>query len=68
MINPVHQNYVAQIATNDLNKTENKESNKAKETQKAEESKVSQIAAKIKSGEYKIDLQATSSAIADSLL
>ncbi|WP_291950643.1 flagellar biosynthesis anti-sigma factor FlgM [Campylobacter sp.] len=68
MINPVYQNYVAQIATNDLNKTENKENNKAKETQKAEESKVSQIATKIRNGEYKVDLQATSSAIADSLL
>ncbi|CAM4066309.1 flagellar biosynthesis anti-sigma factor FlgM [Campylobacter armoricus] len=68
MINPIHQSYVAQVATNDLNKTENKENNKAKETQKVEESKVSLIASQIKNGEYKIDLQATSKAIADSLL
>ncbi|AJC84273.1 flagellar biosynthesis anti-sigma factor FlgM [Campylobacter peloridis] len=68
MINPIHQTYVAQVATSDLNKTENKENNKAKETQKVEESKVSLIASQIKNGEYKIDLQATSKAIADSLL
>ncbi|HEG2581461.1 TPA: flagellar biosynthesis anti-sigma factor FlgM [Campylobacter lari] len=65
MINPIHQSYVAQVATNDLNKTEN---NKAKETQKVEESKASLIASQIKNGAYKIDLQATSKAIADSLL
>ncbi|MBX1885516.1 flagellar biosynthesis anti-sigma factor FlgM [Campylobacter peloridis] len=68
MINPIHQSYVAQVTTSDLNKTENKENNKAKETQKVEESKVSLIASQIKNGEYKIDLQATSKAIADSLL
>ncbi|AKJ53186.1 hypothetical protein CD56_01965 [Campylobacter lari] len=68
MINPIHQSYVAQVATNDINKTENKENNKAKETQKAEESKASIIASQIKNGEYKVDLQATSKAIADSLL
>ncbi|EAJ1254120.1 flagellar biosynthesis anti-sigma factor FlgM [Campylobacter lari] len=68
MINPIHQSYVAQVATNDLNKTENKENNKAKETQKVEESKASLIASQIKNGAYKIDLQATSKAIADSLL
>ncbi|AJD02975.1 anti-sigma factor FlgM [Campylobacter lari] len=68
MINPIHQSYVAQVATNDINKTENKENNKAKETQKTEESKASLIASQIKNGAYKIDLQATSKAIADSLL
>lgn len=68
MINPVHQGYVAQQIATDLNKTENKENNKAKETQKTEESKAAQIATQIKNGDYKIDLPSTSKAIADSLL
>ncbi|HEC1748613.1 flagellar biosynthesis anti-sigma factor FlgM [Campylobacter sp. IFREMER_LSEM_CL1846] len=68
MINPIHQSYVAQVATSDINKTENKENSKAKETQKVEENKASFIASQIKNGEYKIDLQATSKAIVDSLL
>lgn len=66
MINPVKQGYLSSIAAVDTNKSDKKI--KLDNTQKTENEKVAKIAEQIKSGEYKIDLKATASAIADSLI
>lgn len=66
MINPVKQGYLSSIATVDTNKSDKKI--KLDNTQKTENEKVAKIAEQIKNGEYKIDLKATASAIADSLI
>ncbi|MBK1964358.1 flagellar biosynthesis anti-sigma factor FlgM [Campylobacter novaezeelandiae] len=66
MINPVKQGYLSSIAAVDTNKSDKKI--KLDNTQKTENEKVAKIAEQIKNGEYKIDLKATASVIADSLI
>ncbi len=66
MINPLQQSYVANATLNNTTKTDKE--TKTNETQKTENDKVSKIAQEVKSGAYKIDLRATASAMADSLL
>lgn len=65
MINPIQQSYVANAT---LNSTKIDKETKTGETQKMENDKVSKIAEEIKKGTYKIDLKATASAMADSLM
>ncbi|ARJ56000.1 flagellar biosynthesis anti-sigma factor FlgM [Campylobacter cuniculorum] len=65
MINSIQQSYVANAALN-TNKTDKE--TKINETQKMENDKVSKIAQEVKDGTYKIDLKATASAMADSLI
>ena len=65
MINSIQQSYVANAALN-TNKTDKE--TKINETQKMENDKVSRIAQEVKNGTYKIDLKATASAMADSLI
>ncbi|MCW1359896.1 flagellar biosynthesis anti-sigma factor FlgM [Campylobacter sp. US33a] len=67
MINPIKQGYATGIAVNNAD-SKNKQT-KTNETQKMEsDSRVSKIAEQIKNGTYKIDLSATATAVADSLL
>lgn len=65
MINPIQQGYVANTT---LSTAKADKENKANETQKTENDKVSKIAQEVKNGTYKIDLKATASAMADSLI
>ncbi len=66
MINPVTQSFVANVAPKTIDQ-ENK-ANKANETGKMEEKKLSQIAEQIQKGEYKLNTRATAEAITDALL
>lgn len=66
MINGIKTSYVVSTANQSVN-ANNKES-KTNEAQKLDNDKLSRISQQIKSGEYKFDLNATASAIADSLL
>lgn len=66
MINPIQQTYVANMTTLNANKTEKEV--KTNDTQKTENDKASKIAEQIKNGTYKIDIKATATAIADSLI
>ncbi len=65
MINPIQQAYVANAT---LNTAKTDKEAKTNETQKTENDKVSRIAQELKNGTYKIDLKATASAMADSLI
>ncbi|EAK0934070.1 flagellar biosynthesis anti-sigma factor FlgM [Campylobacter jejuni] len=65
MINPIQQSYVANTT---LNTNRIDKETKTNDTQKTENDKASKIAEQIKNGTYKIDIKATASAIADSLI
>ncbi|MBM0637472.1 flagellar biosynthesis anti-sigma factor FlgM [Campylobacter sp. VicNov18] len=65
MINPVQQNHTVSTT---LNTPKSEKETKTNNTQKTENDKVSKIAEQVKNGTYKIDVGATATAIADSLL
>lgn len=66
MINAVKQGFVA--STNISNSNQVNKEVRTEGTQRVENDRLSKIAQQIKNGEYKLDMSATSKAIADDFL
>lgn len=66
MINPVKQSFVA--SANLSNTTQVSKEGRAEQGQKVENDRFSKIEQQIKSGEYKMDLNATAKAITEELI